>query len=299
MKSKKFVKETVEELKLKTKTMLTNKYFNYFMDSYIINGPAPEANDYIMKQFWAVGTVASFPIKHTDEIGFAPYATQKYNMYDFPEVVQIINKKQLPFFPVGNQVVKKDVVIGWIQSNHKSINDIVNYYIDRLVTVEMVINTNLQVSKLPWLIGVTPTDIQKAQDIVDRILNDEPVIFADVDDLNMIKSVVTNTPYIIDKLYMYKTSIENELLTCLGLDNVISQRGAERLIVDQVNANNAVINANQESFLRHLQVFVDEINEAFGVSFSVEATHKPVESVYDEGEGISSPYGGKEDERDQ
>lgn len=151
----------------------------------------------------------------------------------------------------------------------------------------MVINTNLQVSKLPWLIGVTPADKEKAEDIIDRILNDEVVVFSDMQDLQMVQSFATTTPYIIDKLYSYKTSLENELLTFLGLDNSQTDK---QLLVDQVNANNESINANQQSLLNHLEQFLDDINEVFGVSYSVEPTRKPVESVYDENNDISSPY---------
>jgi len=282
-----FVQKDVNDLRRTTKTTLENKYFNYFMDSVKFTGPERIASDYLMKQFWSVGTCSAFKIKHTNEVGFCPYTTQRFNMYDFPEVIQFVNKRNVPFIPEGEQVVGKSAAIGWIQANHKSIKMMVDYYISRMTEVEMVINTNLQVSKLPWLIGVTPADKDKAEDIIDRILNDEVVVFSDMQDLQMVQSFATTTPYIIDKLYSYKTSLENELLTFLGLDNSQTDK---QLLVDQVNANNESINANQQSLLNHLEQFLDDINEVFGVNYSVEPTRKPVESVYDENNDISSPY---------
>lgn len=236
-----------------------------------------------MRKFWTDGTVAAFPIRHTKELGFTTYAVQRFNMYDFPDVVMLINKWNVPFMPKGPQTVGKGAVLGWIQSNHKPVRLIVDYYIDRMVQVDMVINTNLQTSKLPFVVGITPTDVQKAQDIIDRILNDEVAVFMDADDLNLVKNLATTTPYIIDKLYTYKTSLENELLTFLGIDNALSDDTKDRLIVDQVNANNAIININQEGALENLKTFAKDIQEAFGVKVSVEPTNKPVLSVHEGG----------------
>lgn len=283
MKTKKIFKQNIEILRQKTRNMLINKYFNIFLGSYQWKGISSIQADYIMRKFWSDGTVAAFPIRHTNEIGFTTYATQRYNMYDFPEEVMLINKWNVPFMPQTPQQVNKDVVVGWIQSNHKPIWMIVEYYIDRMVQVDMVINTNLQTSKMPFVIGVTPADVGKAQDILDRILNDEVGVFMDADELQLVKSLATATPYIIDKLYTYKTSLENELLTFLGIDNALSDDTKDRLIVDQVNANNAIININQSGVLENLKAFTDQINENFNVQVSVIPTVKPVTSVHEEG----------------
>lgn len=232
-----------------------------------------------MKKMWSEGTIALFKIKNTDMIGLTPYTTQTYNMYDFPEEIELINKKNLPFIPNGKLVVNKDVVIGWIQANHRSVKEIVEYYIERIVQVDMVINTNLQTHKLPFIVGVSPEDHDKAQDILDRIINNEVGVFLDADNLNIIKTLSTTTPYIIDKLYNYRTSLENELLTYLGLDNNISNEN--RMLVDQINANNEMINANQNSLLSNLKNLFDTSNEVLGTNLSVEATVKPVISIYD------------------
>lgn len=268
--------ESVVALETAIKTAYTNKYYNLFMRSLEWGNIGSEEQDYVMRQLWSTGSVAAFPIKHTDNVGFAPFATVNYNMYDFPATVNLINKRNVPVIPSGTLTVGKEVVLGWAQSNHKPISFIVDYYIQRIVQVEMVINTNLQTHKMPFMVGVSPTDIEKAKDILSRILNNEVEVFVDMEDLNMVKAFATDTPYIIDKLYSYKTSLENELLTYLGIDNAVSDDTKDRLIVDQVNANNQMINANREGMLKTVQEFVEGIKEVFGVEITVKAANNNV-----------------------
>ena len=278
--SKKFLKQDILELRKRTRNIYLNKYYNMFMHEFKWTGLEYEQQDYLMRKFWANGKIAAFKVKHTDEIGFADFVQQKINMYDFPEEVLLVNKWNVPVIPNNVQVVNKDVVLGYIQSNRKGINEMVSYYIDRMVQVDMVINTNLSMQKLPRLVGISPSDVGKANDVVDRILNDELVIFLDADEIQMVNQVVSEAPYLVDKLYQYKTSIENELLMYLGLDCNNTTNNQQQL-VDQVNANNQVINANKEALLSNLEKFADKIKEVLGITITVEAAQQPVESVYD------------------
>ena len=96
---------------------------------------------------------------------------------------------------------------------------------------------------MPWLVGVDEADKDKMEDIVDRILNNEVVVFADLQSLGKVQTLATNTPYIIDKLVEYKRGLEQELMTILGVDNNGSASLEQTHVsVDAVNANNDVIN---------------------------------------------------------
>lgn len=279
-KTKKHKQECVEELFKKTRSLYFNKYYNLFINSVKINNVDAEQEHFIMKELWDKGTIAAFKIKNFG-VGFTPYAPQRFNMYDYPVTARLINKYNYPFIPNSELEVNKEVVLGWIQPNHKGIKEIVDYYVDRLTQVEMVINTNLNVHKLPFLIGIDPSDRDRMVALVDRILNNEIVVFTDLSDLERLKSLITSTPYIIDKLYMYRNSLESELMTYLGLDNLETNK-KERLLVDEVNANNCVINANREGMLKNINTFFDEINELFGTSISAESLVDESQSVHEE-----------------
>lgn len=226
--------------------------------------------------------MSAFKIPHTDEVAFAPYVAQTYNMYDLPETVQLIDKWNGPLIPKGAQVVGKDVVLGWVFSHHKPVKAVIDNYINRIVNVEMVINTNLQVHKMPFVVAITPEDKAKAQDLIDRVLNDEVAVFMDAEDLNLIKQLTTATPYIIDKLYAYKTALENEILTMLGVDNATIDTSQDRQLLDAINANNAIITLNQEGMLNNLRNFCESIRETLGVEVKVWPVVVPVNSVHEE-----------------
>ena len=275
MSKKKYAREDIRELQSKIKYVLQNKYFNLFMNSMEWEGLDDEVEDYIMKKFWSQGTVSAFEIKNADMLGFAPYAVSSYTMYDAPSTVNLINERNVPYVPSGQMTVNQDVVIGYFQRNHKSVASIVDYYIDRLVQVEMVINTNLQVSKVPYLIGINPEDKQAAENIINDILNNEVVVFANLESLNQVKTLANGSSYIIDKLYDYKQKLESELLNYLGVDN--SAFTYTNVRVDQVNSNNEVINQASNGFERELDKFCKRIQEVLGYTISVKSTHVPAQ----------------------
>lgn len=267
----------VLQIKRELKQILDNKYFDLWMSKYD-SDLDPQVFHYLFKEFYNKGTVGGFSVKHTNELGVAPYSVQSYNMYDYPEKINFVNIRNSPLVPNGTKIVNKDAVVGWCQSNHKSIKFIVDKYISRILEVEMVINTQLETHKLPFLIGINPEDKKKAEDIVDKILNNEPVIFMDLDDLSMVKTLVNSNQYIIDKLSEHKQSIECELLTFLGLDNAVSQK----VNLDITNANNSLINAFKDDIDYNIQNFVNDCKEYLGVYFNLVMRQPIIQSVYEE-----------------
>ena len=286
MSKSKFIKkrEDIQILNDKIKNVYLNRYFNLFMKYFKFSGLDANQADYLMRKFWDTGTVCAFPIKKTGELGLCQYAVQNWNMYDLPETVLLINKWNMPFFPVGVQTVNQDVVLGWINPNHKPIKDLVDLYAQRMAQVDMVINTNLQLHKMPFLVATTPENVEKAKDILDRILNNEIAVFTDIDDVNLMQAMATQAPFIIDKLYNYKAELESELLTLLGIDNPVidAQNVLQNITVDQENSNNALINASQETMKSCLEDFFKKVSEVLGYNITFEPMLKPVQSVHEE-----------------
>lgn len=266
------------------KTHYRNKYYNLFMSSYKWKGIPKDVGDYIMKKFWADGTVAAFHIKYTEDPGFTPYLPQQYNMYDGPSVVELVNKYNVPIIPDGPQIVNKDVVIGWVLPNHKPIKTMVEFYIDRLVAIDLVINTNLEVHKIPFVVASTPEDVDKLQDMLNQILDNQLAVFGSFEDIDRIKTLATGAPYIIDKLYTYRCNLESELMTQLGLDNVVQDEHYQHLNLDQTNSNNQEINQNQQMMTDYLEDFCDNIQTYLGCTISVEETRQKVTSIMEGGQ---------------
>lgn len=274
---KKYIVKTVGEIRSSLRSVLRDKYFNLFMSMYDTDLD-PIVYHYLFRRFWETGTVAGFKVKNTEDIGISPYVVKTYNTYDYPEIIQLVNVRNSPIIPAGPKIVNKDAVIGFCQSNHGGIKKTVEKYIDRIVDVDMVINTQLVTHKLPFLVGVTPEDEKKANDIITRIMNDEPVVFLSLNDINLIKTLVNGNQFIVDKLETHKQSIECELLTFLGLDNAVSQN----VNLDITNANNSMINAFKHDIDTNIQNFVNDCSTYLGIDFSLKMRQNDVKSVYEE-----------------
>lgn len=116
------------------------------------------------------------------------------------------------------------------------------------------------------------------EDVVERILNNEVVVFADLQDLQRVQTLATQTPFIIDKLEAYRNDLECDLLTYLGIDNNNIEK-KERLIVDEVNANNDAINSYGAAIESEIQKFLDDINRVFGRKITITPRVKPVNTT--------------------
>lgn len=250
---------------------------------------AAEQENYIMRKFWCDGTIAARQESHTGILVFTPYAAGSYDLYDFPSTVSLINHRGVSqaLIPAAPQTVNKDVVLGWCQPSHKPIVATVRYYIDRIVQVELIVNTNLCLQNLPFLVAVSEEDQEKMADIVDRILQNEVVVFAGLEDLQKIQTMATQTPYIIDKLNSYRKVLEDELLAFLGIDNTGGDNFKSHLTVDVVNANNDLINEYNNIITAEINKWLDGVNKLFGRNISIKDAVVPeaekVRSIHDGG----------------
>jgi len=147
----------------------------------------------------------------------------------------------------------------------------------------MCINTNLCLHKIPFLIGCTEEDKKQLEDVVRRILNNEVVIFTGISDLGKIQAMITAAPYIIDKLRTYQVSLENDLLTFLGIDNSgnTSERSAQ-LTVDEVNANNDAINDYGMAIEDEIRRGLEQVNRFLNRNITIEPKQVVIDSVNDQ-----------------
>ena len=203
-------------------------------------------------------------------------------MYGAPSTVHLVNERGVSdlLIPSTEQVVGKDVAIGWYQRNHQSVQRFVRIYAQQLADVQMVINTNLSLHKMPFVIITDDEDTAKRiKDCIRRILNNELAVYLNAADKNALSSLNTITPYIIDKLYQYKVDLENELKTYLGLDNNGGYEKKERMLVDEVNSQRATIDDSADNFTDELNDFAVNIKDLTGLEISFKARMKQVEET--------------------
>ena len=277
----------IQELLQEVSNNYTDKYYNIWMSKFKWTGLDEESKEqqenYIMRKLWSDGSLAIRNIANTNLIALMPFTTISYNYLDFPETVNLINKRGVSevIIPSGEQVVNKDVAIVYCLPSHKPIKQLVKYYTDRIAQVEIIISNNLKLQNIPFVIGCNEEDKDSMEDIVERILNNELVVYSAVGDINKLQTLATTAPYLIDKLKAYQVSLENELLTTLGIDNSGVQAKKAQMLVDEVNANNDAINDFGNCIIDELKSWLERANKVLNRNISIEAKSKPVDTTKD------------------
>ena len=135
----------------------------------------------------------------------------------------------------------------------------------RLYEAEQTAMVNIKAQKTPVLLLMDEKQRLTMENIYSQYDGNKPVIFGDKNSLgeNVIKSINTQAPFIADKIIDYKKEIWNEALTFLGINNIMVDK-KERLITDEANSNNELINLNLQSYLAPRQEACRQFNEKFG-----------------------------------
>lgn len=168
-----------------------------------------------------------------------------------------------------------------IKNNPLAVADMptLEIFAKRIDDVEMTQDVNLFQQCMPKLILADEDSKLTAKSIVDKIRKFKFVIFGKKSLVNNISTsdvLDTSSPYIIDKLQQQKFDLKNELLTYLGINNNNNIK-KERMIVDEVNANNEYTSINLDLMYDLRKKACDEINSKFG--FNIKVEKREVEQV--------------------
>lgn len=163
-----------------------------------------------------------------------------------------------------------DSIIIW--NNYLRTNSItdIKLYSKRLYLLDRIIDVNTNAQKTPVLVQGTEKQRLTLLNLYKEFDGNSPFIFGDKNlDLNALKSLNTDAPYVADKIYQLKTQIWNEALTYLGISNINIQK-KERLITDEVTRNQGGTIASRYSRLQARREAVDNINAMFGTNIRVD-----------------------------
>lgn len=160
-------------------------------------------------------------------------------------------------------------VIIWNNYLHSNSILDVEMFARRLYNIDRIIDVNANAQKTPVLVLGNEKQRLTLLNLYKEYDGNAPFIFGDKNlDINALKALSTNAPYVCDKLYQLKTQIWNEALTYLGISNVNIQK-KERLITDEVTRNQGGTIASRYSRLETRRQAVEKINEMFGTNIEV------------------------------
>ena len=137
----------------------------------------------------------------------------------------------------------------------------------RLFEAERTCDVNIKSQKTPVLLVVNEKKRLMMENLYSQYDGNQPFIFGDDETFNtdILKSLNTNAPFVADKVMEYKKEIWNEALTFLGVNNIMLEK-KERLVSDEANSNNELINLNLQSFLAPRLEACKQFNEKFGLT---------------------------------
>ena len=138
----------------------------------------------------------------------------------------------------------------------------------RLYEAQRTCDVNIKAQKTPVMVIVDEKQRLLMENLYNQYDGNQPFIFGDKEQLSadgMLKAISTQAPYVADKITDYKKEIWNEALTYLGINNIMVDK-KERLITDEANSNNELINLNLQSFLAPRQEACRQFNEKFGLT---------------------------------
>ena len=191
----------------------------------------------------------------------------KLNYYDEPTALRPVatNYSNTKSYQNGSECVL-------IRNNDLMIptRPTIELYAYRLAEIQRTMDINIHAQKTPVLIKCSERQRMTMKNVYAQWNGYEPIIFGDknlnTDEIEVLK---TDAPIVFDKLEIQKHAVWNECMTFLGINNANMDK-RERLVDDEVQANNEQVEMSVEMMLKSRELACKQINKMFGTNISVE-----------------------------
>ena len=193
-------------------------------------------------------------------------------------------------FGIHETVKASDCVI--IENNMLRLptHNFVMFYVNKLTEAERTMDVNVKANKTPVIVLCDDKDVLSFKRLFSQVDGNVPAIFADrAMNIDGVQALDMKTKFLGNELMDYKHSVESDLLTFLGINNPAVDK-KERLITDEANSNNQLIESFFKLQLEARKRACEEISEMFGVNITVDrrqTVEKPVETVEEGSEDVS------------
>lgn len=163
----------------------------------------------------------------------------------------------------------------------------------RLAEAQRTADVNIKAQRTPVLITTDQKQYFTLKKMYEEYDGNTPAIFADKNVISpdALKALKTEAPFIVNDIMEYKREIWNEFLTTLGISNLSEKR--ERLISNEVDSNNELVNLNLQSQLIPRKEACKQFNEKYGLMGEKAINVKVRSDLYNlvkEFESVTSDY---------
>lgn len=220
---------------------------------------------YIELRLFMTGSVVYFNDDVIGDLCLDMLSSGNFDVYGNP----ILRRAYSQYNNYQKLLKPSNSVIIWNNYLHTNSMLDVKMFAERLYNLDRIIDVNANAQKTPVIVQGSEKQRLTLINLYKEFNGNAPFIFGDKNlDLNSLKVLNTEAPYICDKIYQLKTQLWNEALTYLGISNLNIQK-KERLISDEVTRNQGGTIANRYSRLESRRESVKKINEMFGTNIEV------------------------------
>lgn len=243
--------------------------------------------DYFLYVLYGIGYIA---VLNTDKYGVIPQqcGLDGYNIFYQPKRALVTNPllRGLRSLDIGTQctLIK-------LQPDYGSVMDLVGFYADMMALTAETAGVNLVNSRLSYVFfGKNKNTAESQKKLFDRVASGEPATFVDT----ALYDVQSGNPswipfqqnvgqnYIAGDALADLRKWEMMFDTDVGIPNANTDK-KERLISDEVNANNVEVTSKADLWLDQLQKSFAQTSKMFGIKLGVEWRNKPQISAESEG----------------
>lgn len=196
-----------------------------------------------------------------------------YNVFYRPTKCLIAN----PLLNIRERTINKDCVLMQLQPDYMGVLDLVNHYAEKMALASSAINQNLWHTKIATVFfAKSDAEQQSIKKAYDRMSDGDPMVVVhkslrDADgNLNYeVFNRDVKQSYVISDLISDLRKIEAEYDTRIGVPNANTDK-KERLITDEVNANNVETHILCDMWMDSIQDGIKGVKDMFGIDLKCE-----------------------------
>ena len=202
---------------------------------------------------------------------------QGYNVFYRPTDVIIAN----PLLDIKRLKIGKEAVLMQLQPDYMGVLDLCGHYAEKMALASSAINQNLWHTKISTVFFAgSDAEQQSIKKAYDRMSGGDPMVVVNKnlrDADGNLKYEVFNRDvkqsYVISDLIADLRKIEAEFDTRVGIPNANTDK-RERLITDEVNANNVETTILSDMWMDSIQDGIKNIRDMFGIELKCERRYE-------------------------
>lgn len=262
-------------------------YYQKIISRFNFNLPKEWSEAAFNRFLFRCGFVSVFKTKEFGVI-CQPCTLYGYNLYYEPNQVIVAN----PYIPVNLRLtIGKNCELIKLQPDYGSINDIIHFYSTMSAVAAQALGVNFQNSKLAFMFFTkNKAAAESYKKLYDEIQQGNPAAFYDkklLDDRGNQSYDFFNanlsSNFIANDLISAWNKIEQQFNTLVGIPNANTDK-AERLITDEVNANNEETNTLIELWQKSITDGMNKANARYGLNLSVSIKNEQSGGIAENGE---------------